>query len=151
MCSRTVYFPIQIDLISAGPLFGARTRRRIARVGFVLLQITCGFVLRARYEVYSRNLASFARISRPPQNCTALFVQPPFMCCAGTTYRNPSSYRPFWKCKYFGKSNTPYRIMAPLKIQNYIIDDCSRRNHYHATSQTWHWNWLPDSRDQSAP
>ena len=39
------------------PLLGARTRRRIARVGFVLLQITCGFVLRPRHEVYYKNAA----------------------------------------------------------------------------------------------
>ena len=75
-----------------GPLFEARSRRRIAPVCLVLLQNTSGFVLRPQQEVYYKNLASFGHRWCPSPNCTVFNSQPPFMCCAGTLYRNPSSY-----------------------------------------------------------
>ena len=75
-----------------GPLFWTRSRRRIALVCLVINGNTSGFVLRPRHEVYYKNLASFGHTRGPAVNCTVFNSQPPYRCCAGTTYRNPSSY-----------------------------------------------------------
>ena len=56
-----------------GLLLGARTRRRIALSSLVLLQITCGFVLRPRREVYSSILAEFRAQSQHCKNEADLF------------------------------------------------------------------------------
>ena len=76
-----------------GPPFGRRQRRRSALVSRVLNIFWSGFVLRPRHEAYSRNLASFVHSSCLVGFCTVFNFRSPFMCCAGTTYRNGSSNR----------------------------------------------------------
>ena len=72
---------------------GGRSAPRVlsSTVCLVLLQITCGFVLRPRREVYSTNFVSFGHHFHPLENCTVLYWRPPSMCGAGGSYRNASS------------------------------------------------------------
>ena len=112
-------------LAPCGPTFWARPRCRNATVSFVLLQITCGFVLRHRGEVYSMNFTSFRHRLHAVQNLPVLNFRPPSMCGAGTTYRNASSHTPY--------NHTPTSRIASQIIHNDFIQKlktqkrCARR------------------------
>ena len=73
-------------------LFGGRPRRRFALVSPRLNIFWRGFVLRPRHEVYSTNFASLRHRLHACKNHPEIYSKPPFMCGAGTTYRNASSY-----------------------------------------------------------
>ena len=71
--SESFFRPICIGKWRATTFLGEDARRN-ARVGCVLLQITCGFVPRPRSILYSRNFASFGHRFDTGKKCTVLFI-----------------------------------------------------------------------------
>ena len=77
---------------AVGPRFEERTRRRSDGVSRVILQITSGFVLWLRPEVYSRDRQRKRDEKLKQKFLTEKSFEPIDGCCAGATYSAGSSY-----------------------------------------------------------
>ena len=74
-----------------GPLFGTRSRRRVALVSCRLNIFACGFVLRPRHEVYSTNPVEFRCQNHPCQSWDSLFYYN-YVALGHFTERPPHNY-----------------------------------------------------------